>query len=73
MTSFFIVTGDQGTQLPPDYARFGKVVKGDRQGTSNVGPVTGGSARCGLPSGPSRSRIGSRPIRPCAAPARRAG
>lgn len=25
---FFIVTGQQGTQLPNDYARFGKVVKG---------------------------------------------
>lgn len=25
---FFIVTGEQGTSLPPDYARFGKVIAG---------------------------------------------
>jgi cyclophilin family peptidyl-prolyl cis-trans isomerase len=25
---FFIVTGEQGTTLPPEYARFGKVIEG---------------------------------------------
>jgi peptidyl-prolyl cis-trans isomerase B (cyclophilin B) len=42
-SQFFIVTGGQGTQLPPQYARFGRVVSGMdvAQKIEALAPATG--------------------------------
>ncbi|MEW6581321.1 MAG: peptidylprolyl isomerase [Actinomycetota bacterium] len=56
-SQFFIVTGEQGTQLPPAYSRFGRVVAG-----MDVARTIEGFADPNAPPGDPAAQVPTRPV-----------